>query len=193
MERLSLYSSAIVTRTLEDGTTITARKIERTRQEPGDTEEHEARHAVAAGTGNLEYATNEPSGDSLGHTKLKKADVGAAAAPAAYGHGGIGHDMNIAVHGLGVDYTTALTLGRAALKGKEEEVREFAIAIKEKGTAYQSDLIEAQQNVINRRQGIAPAEIKIISPDGRTTSYITQTFRHEVKIADLLEVPSKAA
>lgn len=185
MERLRLSSTAVVTQVREDGTTVTAQKIERPRKGPGSVAKHEAAHVVAAGE--IVMATIIPSGNASGRTQPVKMTATAAAAAEARGHDGTGYDMYLTEHILGVDPGVAKSAARSALSGKEEELDEVATLLEERRTIGQSDVKEARKNVSNRRKGIFPAEIAIIAPDGKTTSYITETFQHEVKISDLLK------
>lgn len=184
MERLYFSSSASITRTYEDGTTVMVQKLEKPRKIPGSVAEHEAAHVVAAGE--IVMATIIPSGGALGTTQPVKMTAAAAAAAAeAMGHKGTGWDMYLTEHVLGVDPGTAKSAARSALSGRGEEMYEVASLLEEKGTIGQSDVVKARQNVSNRRDGIFPVEIKIIAPDGKTSRITTKSFRHEVRIADL--------
>lgn len=184
MERLRL-STGVVTRAFDNGTTISASKLERPRKIPSSVAKHEAAHVVAAGE--IVMATIIPSGDALGRTQPVKMTAAAAAAAEALGHDGTGYDMYLTEHILGVDPGVAKSAARSALSGRDEEIYEVATLLEERGTIGQSDVKEAKQNVCDRRQGIFPVEIRISTPEGKTARFTAKTFRHEVKIADLLK------
>lgn len=191
MERLKFAATASTRRTLEDGTLVSARRIEVKRPKPGSVAMHEATHVVAAGR--IVSATIIPSGDALGTTQPVKMTAAAAAAPEALGHDGTGWDMYITEHVLGVDPNVAKSAARSALSGREEELHEVATLLQERSTIGQSDVEEARQNVSDRNQGIFPIEVEIITNDGQRRRITTRSFRNEIKIADLLEVSPKAA
>lgn len=191
MERLNLSSVSLVTKTLEGGTTITARKIETPRPFPGSVAEHEAAHVVAAGE--IVSATIIPSGDTLGTTQPVKMTATAAAAAEALGHSGTGWDMYLTEYVLGVDPGTAKAAARSALSGRDEEIFEVATLLEERKTIGQSDVDEARQNIIERRQGIFAVEVEIGEPGKKIRSFPTKSFRGEVKISDLIPTPAKAA
>ena len=189
-ERLSLYSSSSATKTLEDGTIITVRKIETPRPKPGDTSRHESYHVVAAGE--IVSATIIPSGDALGTTIPVKMTAAAAAAPEAMGHSGTGWDMYLTEHVLGVDPGSAKAAARSALSGRYEEVEEVAIVLEQKGTIYQFDVQRARQNVIDKRNGIFDAEVEIRELGKKVIWFPTKTSGGVVNISDL-KIPTKKA
>ena len=191
MERFSFTTTASTERTFEDGTTVSARKVEAKRPTPGPVAQHEATHVIAAGK--IVSATIIPSGDALGTTQPVKMTAAAAAAAEASGHDGTGWDMYLTEHILGVDPGVAKSAARIALSGKEEELQEVATMLQERGTIGQTDVKQARQNVSDRNQGIFPIEVEIITPDGQRRSITTKSFRNEINIADLLEVSPKAA
>lgn len=184
VERLSLASNGPASMSYEDGTTVTVRKMEPARPMPGSVAEHEAAHVVAAGE--IVNATIIPSGDALGTTTPVRMTAAAAAAAEAMGHSGTGWDMFLTEHYLGVDRHTAKAAARAALSGKQEEMHEVATLLQERGTIGQSDVNEAWKNVDNRRHGIHIVEVQINKPGEKTQTHRLQSFRNEIKIADLL-------
>lgn len=190
MERLNLASAACVTKTLEDGTTITARKIEIQRPKPQGTANHEATHAVAAGE--IVYATIIPNGDALGTTQPVKMTAAAAAAPDALGHSGTGWDMFLTEHVLGVDPGTARSAARSALSGRYEEIEEVATLLQERKTIGQRDMEEARQNIKDRTNGIFEAEVEIIKPGENIITFPTRTLGGEIKIPNSTLLPTAA-
>ena len=189
MERLKFAATANTERTLEDGTIVSARKVEAKRPNPGSVAEHEAAHVVAAGR--IVSATILPSGDALGTTQPVKMTAAAAAAPEALGHDGTGWDMYITEHVLGVDPNVAKSAARSALSGRGEELYEVATLLQERSSIGQSDVEEARQNVKDRNQGIFPIRVEILTPDGQRRRVTAKSFRNEINISDLLEIPSK--
>ena len=183
MERLNLASSASITQELEDGTTVSAQRIEEPRVVPGSVAEHEAAHVVASGE--IVMATIIPSGDASGTTQPVKMTAAAAAAAEAMGHDGTGWDMYLTKYVLGVDPGVAKSAARSALSGRAEEMYEVASILQKRKTITQVDVEEARQNVRDRRQGIFPVEIKIITPDGKISRLTANSFRYEVKMSDL--------
>ena len=191
MERLSVAGAAIATRTFEDGTTVSARKVEVKRPIPGSVAKHESAHVVAAGK--IVSATIIPSGDALGTTQPVKMTAVAAVAAEALGHDGTGWDMFLTEHILRVDPSVAKSAAQSALSGKSEEMYEVATLLQERSTIGQSDVEEARRNVKKRNQGIFPIEVEIVTPDGRRRSITTKSFRNEIKISELMESLPKAA
>ena len=100
MERFRVSTSP-TENVLEDGTTISAQVLEKSKPIPGDVAMHEAAHVVAAGE--IVFATIIPSGDASGRTQPKKMTAAAAAAAEALGHSGTSWDMHLTEHILGVD------------------------------------------------------------------------------------------
>src|SRR3989344_3284954 len=190
MERLSITGVDCAARTFEGGTTVSARKVEIKRPIPGSVAKHESAHVVAAGK--IVSATIIPSGDALGTTQPVKMTAQAAAAAEALGCSGTGHDMFITEYVLGVDPGVAKSAARSALSGKSEEMYEVATLLQERSTIGQSDVEEARQNVKNRNKGIFPIEVEIITPDGQTRTYTTESFKGEIKISDLMDFSPEA-
>lgn len=177
--------------TLKDGTIVNVRKVEGKRKIPGSTAQHEAAHVVAAGE--IVHATIIPSGDALGTTQPVRMTAAAAAAADAMGYDGTGWDMFLTEHFLGVDAGTARSAARAALSGKQEEMWEVATILQEQKTIGQPEVRQAWQNVYERRQGIFPIKVEIITPDGKVKALNTKSFRNEVKMSDLVGALPKAA
>src|SRR3990167_6283790 len=165
MERFSVAGAASAIRTFEDGTAVSAHKVEVKRPIPSPVAEHESAHVVAAGK--IVSATIIPSGDVLGTTRRVKMTAAAAAAAEALGCSGTGYDMFIAEHVLGVDSGVAKSAARSALSVKGEELYEVATLLQERRTIGQSDVEEARQNVEDRAQGIFPVQIYILPPGGK--------------------------
>lgn len=190
VERLDLSAKTYVSKILEDGTTITARKIETQRPKPQGTASHEAAHAVAAGE--IVYATIIPSGDALGTTQPVKMTAAAAAAPDALGHSGTGWDMFLTEHMLGVDPGTARSAARSALSGRYEEIEEVATLLQERKTIGQRDMKEARQNIKDRTNGIFEAEVEILKPGENVITFPTRTLGGEIKIPNSTLLPTAA-
>jgi len=190
MERLSVAGAASATRTFEDGTIVGARKVEVKRPIPGFVAIHESAHVVAAGK--IVSATIIPSGDALGTTQPVEMTAAAAAAAEALGCSGTGHDMFITEHVLGVDPSAAKSAARSVLSGKSEEMYEVATLLQERGTIGQADVEEARENVKNKNQGIFSIEVEIKPPQGKVITYMTESFKGEINISDLLDFSPEA-
>lgn len=177
MERLKIRPSVSARKTLENGTSISVKKIEEIRPLPNKTAEHEAAHVVASGE--IVNASIIPSGDALGTTRPVRMTAVAAAAAAALGFEGTGWDQFITEQVLGVDFRTAKAAARSVLSGKEDEMYEIATILQERSTIDQYDVNLARKNVAERRQGIFPVEV-VIDRSGTVYSYTTNTFHGEV-------------
>lgn len=190
MERLSVAGAACATRTFENGTTVSARKVEVKRPIPGSVAKHEAAHVVAAGR--IVSATIIPSGHAEGKTRPVHLTASSAAAAGAMGYEGFGWDKHLTVNYLGVDWETAKAAARADLSGRGEEMYEVASIIQERSTIGHADVEEARENVKKRNQGIFSIEVEILTPDGQIRTHTTESFKGEIKISDLIDFSPEA-
>lgn len=166
----------------ETGFKVSVRKIVVNEPNPGPTDYHEAAHVVVAEE--IDWAKSTPDGRALGVTKPKRMTAAVAGAAAAMGHGGVGWDLYVvAERGLGVDASSAIAQGAAALSGKGDEVKEVAILLKQHGTIYQSHVHEARNNVRKHREGIHPVEVLVSSPHGGIKIENRESFRGQVDIS----------
>ncbi|OGM11861.1 hypothetical protein A2Z22_01410 [Candidatus Woesebacteria bacterium RBG_16_34_12] len=177
MERLKISGPEPVRKTLENGISIFAKKIITPRPIPGSVAEHEAAHVVAAGE--IISASIIPTGDALGTTRPVKMTAVAAAAAAALGYDGTGWDLFLTEYVLGVDPNSAKEAARSVLSGKGEEIEEVATLLQERGTIDQTDVNEAEQNIIDRKEGVFPVEVTI-NRSGILYSFTTTTFHGEI-------------
>ncbi len=181
MERLKFSPNQdIISKTLTTGVTIEAKIELPTTIMASDTANHEAKHVVAAGE--IEEASIVPRGNALGITRPKVLTAAAAAAPAADGHDGYGWDKRITVTYLGVNWESALSMGRQALAGKTRLVGLIAAQLDRKGTIYQTDVDKAKQKFEDENNGMYYAFVRIISSDGKIRLIQKKTYQHELKI-----------
>lgn len=181
MERLFLPDEVLLTKTLENGTLVTAQKIIPFRPTPSSVAEHEAAHIVVAGE--IDHATIIPSGNALGTTKPKRMTAAAAAAAEALGHDGTSWDMYLVEHVLGADPTQAKMEASMTLATREEERQEIATLLEERRTIGQSDVLEARENVRRRRGGIYPVEITVTPFKGRSRRFVRESHYDQVDLS----------
>ena len=165
---------------MPDGTSIRVRRIEESRAIPGSVAQHEAAHVIASD--GIESATIIPSGNALGTTTPKRMTPAAAGAAAAMGHRGVGWDLFLAQHVMGVHAESAKSQARAVLSGQEEEMHEVASLLEERKTIGQPDVDEARRNVRNRREGIFPVEVSIQSAHGELQIHKTESYHGKVLV-----------
>lgn len=175
---------------LPDGTVITAEVVDPLEidEHIGDTEEHEAKHAVVAlvnGT-NVEHASIIPEGNSLGHVLLSSPDAVSAVAPHADGHGGTSHDlMIIRMMGLSPDQVKGRALD--ILRKYKKHIRAVASELKRKkrlsGQQIQDTMRRVdKQEVILITITLPNGEKKVKRWVGTTETVVPPTeIRHKIQ------------
>ena len=149
---------------LPDGTRIVIESLDEPAEEGayGDTEEHEAEHAVVAianGTPVIE-ASVIPEGNSLGHVKLGHYDPIAFAT--SHGRRGNGHDAAV-VRMIGHNFDTHGAVAKSIKARNRREIRAVASAL-----AREKHLSGARVREIMARAGQGGhIRVRIIGPGGK--------------------------
>ncbi len=135
--------------------------------EPGETADHEARHAVAGAEDGIlpKLASRIPGPGYLGKTEFPLFSAAAAMAPDAHGCNGTGYDVAL-VRAMGQDPGAAAAAARSLLSGKEEIIHAVAALIEVKGTAYGHEISEAMFSAANPR-----VNVEITDPSGQSSRY----------------------
>jgi hypothetical protein len=150
---------------------------------------HEAGHVVASEDG-IVSATIIRQGNALGTTvpvRLTPANAGAGAIAEGDEHGAA-QDEGVARYRLRVTWGESKAQARAALAGKEIEIKAVASALEEKGTIGPGDVKEAHEKAHKIRKGIAKAKVLFISSFGRKVSYEKETTQTAEEIVNELDV-----
>ncbi len=149
---------------LDNGVQVEAWFLRPRRLTPGDTAEHEAKHAVVAeknGT-SVETVTIIPGPGYYGLTRLARPDPVAAAAAHADGHSGTSHDVFI-IGLMGAGVGSAMGAAAGILGTSREEVEEVAARLEDKKSMGGHEVREAMADAKKGKEVV----VFMRSPDGK--------------------------
>lgn len=167
---------------LSDGTKVIATIIDPIPYSPpGQTELHEAEHAIPAIDKVVEISSI-PERNSLGHTRFSSFDAAAAGAPHANGRRGTSFDLWL-IQAHGHNISSAIAAGGAALSGKEKHVNRLAGALAVKREMSGSEAKKVYDRVENGESVIVIFERK----DGTTEETVEHGVKEEVLMIEYKE------
>ncbi|KKR11912.1 MAG: hypothetical protein UT39_C0002G0093 [Candidatus Woesebacteria bacterium GW2011_GWA1_39_21] len=183
VERISVATTEVKSKSLNDETKVITRKIEPHRIKPGGTALHEAAHVVLADiNGGIREATIIRKGYALGTTRPVKMSATTAAAAGAMGFGGTSWDQMVVERGFGASWSAAKNTARAALADNTDLMQEVAMSLEQNGRINQNHVDSARGRVEKKKQGIYPVKVEIYKYGKLSDSYTTESFHGEIEI-----------